>query len=163
MITHHDVCYTFFQYQNDNVRHWAPFKLLHTPAHRSPIQLFTLTLNIGVQDQYMLQIQFVGRYLLLLGFGLIVPSGNLRKISAMWSIGAANIPIGPSKYGFSPALGWLLDGTKAFVRAKFLAKDSEFPRFFSEARACSRAGRSSFSSSAIWRSRRDQISFNLGM
>lgn len=34
------------------------------------------------------------------GFGLTLSSGNLRKRSAMWSMGAANIPMGPSKYGF---------------------------------------------------------------
>ena len=30
------------------------------------------------------------------GLGLIVPPGNLRKMSAMWSIGAASMPIGPN-------------------------------------------------------------------
>jgi hypothetical protein len=76
------------------------------------------------------------------GFGDFVLSGNFLNISAIWLIGAANMPIALLKYGFSPALGCDFDGTNAFVKLNFLAifSDSLFIPF----RASSSAGRSLF-------------------
>ena len=92
--------------------------------------------------------------------------GNLRNKSAIRSIGAASIPTALSNHGFSPAAGWLRDGTKALVLSNFLAKlsdeASDEPRVGRELRARSRSGRSFDSSSSIWCLSSVQISSNLG-